>query len=130
MLDAAKYPLSTHGFNAEIVELEIEGVAIYRPFGEFRRAKIVLSPIWCSRATTGVHPAPCHDVFRGPRSDYVRQAFLSWASGLKNSPQSHIVRVYDAEHGESGVFHSAEWHDGDWMNAGGVAMALHLGDPK
>ncbi|GFV54966.1 hypothetical protein TNCV_1663331 [Trichonephila clavipes] len=26
-------------FNAEIVEVEIGGVAIYRPFGEFRRAK-------------------------------------------------------------------------------------------
>ncbi|GFT48293.1 hypothetical protein TNCV_4708591 [Trichonephila clavipes] len=29
-------------------------VAIYRPFGEFRRAKIVRSPAWCSRPTTGV----------------------------------------------------------------------------
>ncbi|GFW72959.1 hypothetical protein TNCV_830821 [Trichonephila clavipes] len=29
-------------------------VAIYRPFGELRRAKIVLSPVWCSRPTTGV----------------------------------------------------------------------------
>ncbi|GFW62137.1 integrase catalytic domain-containing protein [Trichonephila clavipes] len=29
-------------------------VAIYRPFGEFRRAKIVLSPVWCSKPTTGV----------------------------------------------------------------------------
>ncbi|GFU67374.1 transposable element Tcb1 transposase [Trichonephila clavipes] len=29
-------------------------VAIYRPFGELRRAKIVLSPVWCSRLTTGV----------------------------------------------------------------------------
>ncbi|GFX52049.1 hypothetical protein TNCV_4653781 [Trichonephila clavipes] len=29
-------------------------VAIYRPFGEFRRAKIVLSPVWCSRSTTDV----------------------------------------------------------------------------
>ncbi|GFX96619.1 hypothetical protein TNCV_244061 [Trichonephila clavipes] len=29
-------------------------VAIYRPFGELRRAKIVLSPVWCSRSTTGV----------------------------------------------------------------------------
>ncbi|GFX04887.1 hypothetical protein TNCV_2248701 [Trichonephila clavipes] len=29
-------------------------VAIYRPFGEFRRAKIVLSPVWCSRPTTFV----------------------------------------------------------------------------
>ncbi|GFW77901.1 hypothetical protein TNCV_3911111 [Trichonephila clavipes] len=29
-------------------------VTIYRPFGEFRRAKIVLSPVWCSRPTRGV----------------------------------------------------------------------------
>ncbi|GFV89161.1 hypothetical protein TNCV_4913601 [Trichonephila clavipes] len=29
-------------------------VAIYRSFGEFRRAKIVLSSVWCSRSTTGV----------------------------------------------------------------------------
>ncbi|GFW45718.1 hypothetical protein TNCV_3246551 [Trichonephila clavipes] len=29
-------------------------VAIYRPFGELRRAKIVLSPVWCSRPTTVV----------------------------------------------------------------------------
>ncbi|GFW97825.1 transposable element Tc3 transposase [Trichonephila clavipes] len=35
-----------------------------------------------------------------------------------NSPQSHIVRVYDAGHGKSGVFHSAEWHDGDWSSDG------------
>ncbi|GFV75968.1 putative RNA-directed DNA polymerase from transposon BS [Trichonephila clavipes] len=32
-----------------------------------------------------------------------------------NSPQSHIVRVYDAGHGKSGVFHSAEWHDGTYL---------------
>ncbi|GFY08583.1 hypothetical protein TNCV_810161 [Trichonephila clavipes] len=35
-----------------------------------------------------------------------------------NSPQSHIVRVYDAGHGKSGVFHSAEWHEGDWSSDG------------
>ncbi|GFV72851.1 hypothetical protein TNCV_1325621 [Trichonephila clavipes] len=29
-------------------------VALYHPFGEFRRAKIVLSPIGCSRPTTDV----------------------------------------------------------------------------
>ncbi|GFX17329.1 hypothetical protein TNCV_3553341 [Trichonephila clavipes] len=34
------------------------------------------------------------------------------------SPQSHIVRVYDAGHGKSGVFHSAQWHDGDWSSDG------------
>ncbi|GFU90053.1 hypothetical protein TNCV_2439401 [Trichonephila clavipes] len=35
----------------------------------------VLSHVWCSRPrpTTGVLLAPCHDEFRGPRSDYVRQ---------------------------------------------------------
>ncbi|GFW98327.1 hypothetical protein TNCV_1092051 [Trichonephila clavipes] len=35
-----------------------------------------------------------------------------------NSPQSHIVRVYDAGHGKSGIFNSAEWHDGDWSSDG------------
>ncbi|GFW84609.1 hypothetical protein TNCV_3107441 [Trichonephila clavipes] len=41
--------------HAEIVEVEIEVVSpIYRPFGEFRRAKIALSPVWCSRPMTGV----------------------------------------------------------------------------
>ncbi|GFV61903.1 hypothetical protein TNCV_4107071 [Trichonephila clavipes] len=39
MPDATKYPPSTHGFHAEIVEVEIGGVAIYHSFGEFRRAK-------------------------------------------------------------------------------------------
>ncbi|GFW17341.1 hypothetical protein TNCV_3905511 [Trichonephila clavipes] len=37
MPDATKYPPSTRGFQAVIVE--IGGGAIYRPFGEFRRAK-------------------------------------------------------------------------------------------
>ncbi|GFW60016.1 hypothetical protein TNCV_4864711 [Trichonephila clavipes] len=39
MPDATKYPPSTHGSHAEIVEVEIGDVAIYRPFWEFRRAK-------------------------------------------------------------------------------------------
>ncbi|GFT40365.1 hypothetical protein TNCV_3115451 [Trichonephila clavipes] len=74
MTDATKYPPSTHGFKAEIVEVEKSDVTIYRPFGEFCRAKIVLSPVWCSRPMTGVPLATCHDEFRGPRSDYIRQA--------------------------------------------------------
>ncbi|GFX95752.1 hypothetical protein TNCV_4886781 [Trichonephila clavipes] len=37
MPDATKYPPSTHGFHIYIKEDEIGGVAIYRPFGEFRR---------------------------------------------------------------------------------------------
>ncbi|GFV20930.1 hypothetical protein TNCV_4531991 [Trichonephila clavipes] len=36
-------------------------------------SEIVMSPVWCSRlrSTTGIHLAPLHDEFRGPRSDYV-----------------------------------------------------------
>ncbi|GFY10665.1 hypothetical protein TNCV_2194861 [Trichonephila clavipes] len=60
-------------FDAEIVKVEIGSVAIYRPFGEFHRAKSYCHPVWCSRPTTGVLLAPCHDEFRGPRFDYVRQ---------------------------------------------------------
>ncbi|GFW83824.1 otoferlin [Trichonephila clavipes] len=41
--------------HAEIVEVEIEVVSpSIVNSGEFRRAKIVLSPVWCSRSTTGV----------------------------------------------------------------------------
>ncbi|GFV50304.1 hypothetical protein TNCV_622131 [Trichonephila clavipes] len=38
MPDATKYPPSTHRTHGKIVEVEIGGVAIYHPFGEFRRA--------------------------------------------------------------------------------------------
>ncbi|GFX75111.1 DUF4817 domain-containing protein [Trichonephila clavipes] len=34
----SKYPPSIRGFHGKIVEVEIGGVAIYRPFGKFRRA--------------------------------------------------------------------------------------------
>ncbi|GFU92622.1 hypothetical protein TNCV_4795501 [Trichonephila clavipes] len=46
------------------------------------------------------------------------QAFSFGRPDCKNSPQSHIVRVYDAGLGKSGVFHSAEWHVGDWSSDG------------
>ncbi|GFW24437.1 hypothetical protein TNCV_606781 [Trichonephila clavipes] len=48
----------------------------------------------------------------------VLKAFSFGRPDCKNSPQSHIVRVYDAGDDKSGVFHSAEWHDGDWSNDG------------
>ncbi|GFW92579.1 uncharacterized protein TNCV_518961 [Trichonephila clavipes] len=57
-----------------------------------------------------------------PNSSYIKKQALNrrFLSGVwtVNSPQSHIVRVYDAGHGKSGVFHSAEWHDGDWSSDG------------
>ncbi|GFW71013.1 hypothetical protein TNCV_191041 [Trichonephila clavipes] len=65
---ATKYPPSTHGFNGEIVEVEISGVAIYRPFGEVRRTN---SYCHMYGAQTGVFLASCHDEFRGPRSDRI-----------------------------------------------------------
>ncbi|GFU89043.1 uncharacterized protein TNCV_2894911 [Trichonephila clavipes] len=56
-------------FLAEIVEVEIGGVAIYRPFGEFRRAKS-----YCHLyGAQGQRQAHFYDEFRGHRSDYVRQ---------------------------------------------------------
>ncbi|GFU27901.1 uncharacterized protein TNCV_450001 [Trichonephila clavipes] len=83
-------PIQFHG---KIVEVEIGGGAIYRPFGEFLRAKSYChfsniyciyswireqQPVWSSRptTTTGVLLTPCHDEFHGPRSDYVRQVAL------------------------------------------------------
>ncbi|GFX19096.1 hypothetical protein TNCV_3012401 [Trichonephila clavipes] len=55
MPDATKHSPSTHGFTCRNCGGGDRGrVAIYRPFGELRRAKIVLSPVWCSRPTTGV----------------------------------------------------------------------------
>ncbi|GFV71554.1 hypothetical protein TNCV_15111 [Trichonephila clavipes] len=55
MPDTTKHPPSTHGFPCRNCGGgDRGGVTIYRPFGEFRRAKIALSPVWCSRPTTGV----------------------------------------------------------------------------
>ncbi|GFV68616.1 hypothetical protein TNCV_2274791 [Trichonephila clavipes] len=53
-----------------------------------------------------------------PLASLVKNRRLISGVWTVNSPQSHIVRVYDAGHGKSGVFHSAEWHDGDWSSDG------------
>ncbi|GFT36796.1 hypothetical protein TNCV_2755891 [Trichonephila clavipes] len=63
------------------MEVEIGGVAIYRPFGEFRRAKS-----YCHQyGAQGQRQASCHDDFRGSRSDYVRQAALETTTCCLNS---------------------------------------------
>ncbi|GFX54270.1 hypothetical protein TNCV_3823691 [Trichonephila clavipes] len=55
MPDATKHPPSTHGLTCRNCGGGDRGrVPIYRPFGELRRAKIALSPVWCSMPTTGV----------------------------------------------------------------------------
>ncbi|GFY20725.1 hypothetical protein TNCV_1119591 [Trichonephila clavipes] len=101
MPDATKHPPSTHGFPCRNCGGGDRGrVAIYRPIGKFRRAKIVLSPVWCSRLTTGVPLAPSHDEFRGPRSDYARQVALATTtieSSRCGRPRKHRIRVINGE---------------------------------
>ncbi|GFX16266.1 hypothetical protein TNCV_4705201 [Trichonephila clavipes] len=68
-------------FHAKIVEVEIGGVAIYPPFGEFRRANS-----YChlyGAQGLGVLLVPCHDEFRRPRSDYIRQVALATTTTFK-----------------------------------------------
>ncbi|GFU11520.1 retrovirus-related Pol polyprotein from transposon 17.6 [Trichonephila clavipes] len=47
------------------------------------------TPVWFSRPTTGVLLAPCHDEFRGPRSDYVRQVALETTATTQNAYTLH-----------------------------------------
>ncbi|GFW47868.1 hypothetical protein TNCV_2400551 [Trichonephila clavipes] len=75
MPDATKYPPSTHGSHGKIVEVEIGDVVVYHPFGKFCRANS-----YChlyGAQGLGVLLDPCHDEFRGPGSDCVRQVALS-----------------------------------------------------
>ncbi|GFY17882.1 uncharacterized protein TNCV_3383751 [Trichonephila clavipes] len=69
-------PIQFHG---KIVEVEIGGGAIYRPFGEFHRAKSYCHLYGAQDLgqRQAYLLAPCHDEFRGPRSDYVRQVALA-----------------------------------------------------
>ncbi|GFX82632.1 hypothetical protein TNCV_1193071 [Trichonephila clavipes] len=46
----------------------------FLPFGNFTELnRSAFCMMLKAKATTGVNLAPCHDEFRGPRSDYVRQ---------------------------------------------------------
>ncbi|GFV89540.1 uncharacterized protein TNCV_5016581 [Trichonephila clavipes] len=72
-------------------------VAIYRPFGEFRRAKIVLSPVWCLRPTSGVPLAHATMNFVGldlTTSDRSRRSFnakCSFGRGNFDTNSSDII---------------------------------------
>ncbi|GFW88028.1 uncharacterized protein TNCV_217001 [Trichonephila clavipes] len=75
-------------FNAKIVECEIGGVAIYGPFGEFLRDNSYchLYGAQGQKPMTVVLLAPCHDEFRGSRSDYVKQVALETTTYRIPSP--------------------------------------------
>ncbi|GFW96893.1 hypothetical protein TNCV_2160281 [Trichonephila clavipes] len=62
------WPLEVH---AEIVEVEIGGVSIYRLFENFAQ---LIRTVTCMVLKALL--APCHDEFRWPHSDYVRQVAL------------------------------------------------------
>ncbi|GFY30424.1 uncharacterized protein TNCV_4066741 [Trichonephila clavipes] len=51
-------------------------VAIYRPFGEVSLSLNRTVTCMVLKANDRRTSCPCHDEFRGPRSDYVRQNFI------------------------------------------------------
>ncbi|GFT74469.1 uncharacterized protein TNCV_539701 [Trichonephila clavipes] len=77
MLDVTKYPPSAHGFTCRNCGGGDRGrVAIYRPFGEVSLSLNRTVTCMVLKANDRRTSCPCHDEFRGPRSDYVRQLFL------------------------------------------------------
>ncbi|GFW95832.1 uncharacterized protein TNCV_5023671 [Trichonephila clavipes] len=52
-------------------------VAIYRPFGEVSLSLNRTVTCMVLKANDSCTSCPCHDEFRGPRSDYVRQVALA-----------------------------------------------------
>ncbi|GFV65639.1 uncharacterized protein TNCV_1051301 [Trichonephila clavipes] len=74
MLDVTKYPPSAHGFTCRnCVGGDRGRVAIYRPFGEVSLSLNRTVTCMVLKANDRRTSCPCHDEFRGPRSDYVRQ---------------------------------------------------------
>ncbi|GFX01037.1 uncharacterized protein TNCV_4580031 [Trichonephila clavipes] len=53
-------------------------VAIYRPFGEVSLSLNRTVTCMVLKANDRRTSCPCHDEFRGPRSDYVRQGQNKW----------------------------------------------------
>ncbi|GFY36819.1 uncharacterized protein TNCV_2567811 [Trichonephila clavipes] len=68
-------------------------VVIYRPFGKFHRA--ILSSLSCSRSrpATCILLVPCHNEFRGPRSDYVRQVVLATTHKRQRPEKCHNSKI-------------------------------------
>ncbi|GFU11422.1 uncharacterized protein TNCV_4041211 [Trichonephila clavipes] len=57
-------------------------VAIYRPFGEVSLSLNRTVTCMVLKANDRRTSCPCHDEFRGPRSDYVRQVALATTTFL------------------------------------------------
>ncbi|GFY08698.1 uncharacterized protein TNCV_5006111 [Trichonephila clavipes] len=72
-------------------------VAIYRPFGEVSLSLNRTVTCMVLKANDRRTSCPCHDEFRGPRSDYVRQGRLFTTPGVlpqnwgENEPNSTVT---------------------------------------
>ncbi|GFU04888.1 uncharacterized protein TNCV_1290111 [Trichonephila clavipes] len=97
MLDVTKYPPSAHGFTCRNCGGGDRGrVAIYRPFGEVSLSLNRTVTCMVLKANDRRTSCPCHDEFRGPRSDYVRQFFFD--KGENASQVAEMVNgVYGAD---------------------------------
>ncbi|GFX30432.1 uncharacterized protein TNCV_3460831 [Trichonephila clavipes] len=85
MLDITKYPPSAHGFTCRNCGGGDRGrVVIYRPFGEVSLSLNRTVTCMVLKANDRRTSCPCHDEFRGPRSDYVRQVALATTTTTDN----------------------------------------------
>ncbi|GFW14875.1 uncharacterized protein TNCV_1563381 [Trichonephila clavipes] len=64
-------------------------VAIYRPFGEVSLSLNRTVTCMMLKANDRRTSCPCHDEFRGPRSNYVRQVALATTTTTNMSPDSY-----------------------------------------
>ncbi|GFX74699.1 uncharacterized protein TNCV_3121291 [Trichonephila clavipes] len=104
MLDVTKYPPSAHGFTCRNCGGGDRGrVAIYRPFGEVSLSLNRTVTCMVLKANDRRTSCPCHDEFRGPRSDYVRQPIDMTPSDthkiviyVDKTPVGEHVRKYNA----------------------------------
>ncbi|GFW97727.1 histone-lysine N-methyltransferase SETMAR [Trichonephila clavipes] len=88
MLDVTKYPPSAHGFTCRNCGGGDRGrVAIYRPFGEVSLSLNRTVTCMVLKANDRRTSCPCHNEFRGPRSDYVRQQYCNQNNGREFSNQ-------------------------------------------
>ncbi|GFX93166.1 uncharacterized protein TNCV_4760451 [Trichonephila clavipes] len=93
MLYVTKYPPSAHGFTCRNCGGGDRGrVAFYRPFGEVSLSLNRTVTCMVLKANDRRTSCPCHDEFRGPRSDYVRQGQnTGFPSSHKTSSQCPAV---------------------------------------
>ncbi|GFY20548.1 uncharacterized protein TNCV_211801 [Trichonephila clavipes] len=91
MLDVTKYPPSAHGFTCRNCGGGDRGrVAIYRPFGEVLLSLNRTVTCMVLKANDRRTSCPCHDEFRGSRSDYVRQVALATTTTTRINKSSNI----------------------------------------